>query len=301
MNVDIVIVTFNHEKYIEKCLDSVFMQQTKHNVYVHIYDDASTDRTNEIIEQKILETTFHINYTKRQQNLGINKNYFDVLNACKSDVIMFCEGDDYWVLDSKVDKYVDELNFNTETKGYFSDVNYVSIQNQNIGRSNVRQSTISCSDIIKNNTIPGLSSFGVKNNLSLDKHTWFRDCATPDSLIYILATIDGGIIRKSNEIFSSYRLGSGVWSSSDSTKNLERNIKTFQIVKTNLSKYPLYTAIVASRISSISFELGLKYFKTKNYDQFNKYYSLFTKNYKNNTKNLIKKLIMRSLHLFIKS
>ena len=45
----VAITTYNLEKYINECLDSVLMQKTNFDYKIIIADDASTDKTVEIL------------------------------------------------------------------------------------------------------------------------------------------------------------------------------------------------------------------------------------------------------------
>jgi glycosyltransferase involved in cell wall biosynthesis len=92
--VSIITPTFNHEKFIATCIESVLKQTYPHWEMI-IIDDGSTDRTREIIE------SYHdrrIIY-KRQENLGIWKlkeTYNKALSISHGDLIAILEGDDAW-------------------------------------------------------------------------------------------------------------------------------------------------------------------------------------------------------------
>ena len=53
--VSIVVLTYNHEHYITKCLQSILAQKTQYQVELIIHDDASADITVKVIEQLILQ------------------------------------------------------------------------------------------------------------------------------------------------------------------------------------------------------------------------------------------------------
>ena len=44
-------LTYNHEQYIRQCLDGFVMQKTNFPFEIIIHDDASTDKTAEIIRE----------------------------------------------------------------------------------------------------------------------------------------------------------------------------------------------------------------------------------------------------------
>ena len=48
--VSVCCITYNQQKYIKKCLDSILMQKTNFQYEIIIYDDASTDETPKILK-----------------------------------------------------------------------------------------------------------------------------------------------------------------------------------------------------------------------------------------------------------
>ena len=49
--VSVIVLTYNHEKYIQQALDSILMQKVKFDYEILIGDDASTDKTVEILKK----------------------------------------------------------------------------------------------------------------------------------------------------------------------------------------------------------------------------------------------------------
>ena len=77
MKTYIIIVTYNGEKWIQKCLSSVMKSDIKHNIIV--IDNASNDNTSNIIkdyfpEVELIENTENIGFG-RANNIGIKKAY----------------------------------------------------------------------------------------------------------------------------------------------------------------------------------------------------------------------------------
>lgn len=95
--VSIITPTFNHEKYIQECIDSV-LAQTYTNWELIIIDDGSTDNTAKIIKT-ISEKEPRITYIF-QENKGLLKlkeTYNHALAISKGDYVAILEGDDYWL------------------------------------------------------------------------------------------------------------------------------------------------------------------------------------------------------------
>ncbi|MBQ9886454.1 MAG: glycosyltransferase [Lachnospiraceae bacterium] len=98
--VSICCITYNHEEYIAKTIDSFLMQKTDFDFEILIHDDASTDRTGEIIREyadKYPDIIFPIIQEKNQYSQGIT-NISGAFNfpRARGKYICMCEGDDYW-------------------------------------------------------------------------------------------------------------------------------------------------------------------------------------------------------------
>lgn len=95
--VSIISPTYNHEKYIADCIESV-LKQSYTNWEMIIIDDGSTDGTFQIA-QKYANTDSRIQaYT--QKNVGIfrlGESYNFALSKCKGKYVAILECDDVWL------------------------------------------------------------------------------------------------------------------------------------------------------------------------------------------------------------
>jgi glycosyltransferase involved in cell wall biosynthesis len=92
--VSIITPTYNHEKFIRQCIESVLAQTYPHWEQI-IIDDDSTDETGEIVAQY---KDRRIKYL-RQNNLGIwklSRTYNKALRCSQGELIGILEGDDFW-------------------------------------------------------------------------------------------------------------------------------------------------------------------------------------------------------------
>jgi glycosyltransferase involved in cell wall biosynthesis/tetratricopeptide (TPR) repeat protein len=102
--VSTVITSYNHEEYIEQCLESVVSQKGFFDHDVIIADDFSTDNTREIINKYAKAYPDIIRVLPTGENLGMLQNLKRAFTACKGNFIAICEGDDYWLSPTKLHK-----------------------------------------------------------------------------------------------------------------------------------------------------------------------------------------------------
>lgn len=115
--VSIIVLTYNHEKYIRQALDSILMQNVDFRYEILIGDDASTDGTQDILrEYKRNHPDLFVLYL-REKNLGPTRNSYELLMAAKGKYIATCEGDDYWIDPEKLKIQVSFLEKHSEFIG----------------------------------------------------------------------------------------------------------------------------------------------------------------------------------------
>lgn len=118
IKLSIACLTYNHEEYIAKTLESFLRQKVNFRYEILIHDDASKDRTAEIIreyEKKYPDIIKAIYQKVNQYSLGIRHatGAFNLPRA-RGEYIAMCEGDDYWTDDQKLQKQVDYLDLHPE-------------------------------------------------------------------------------------------------------------------------------------------------------------------------------------------
>ena len=109
--VSIICAAYNHELFIAQALESFITQETDYKFEVIINDDASTDRTAEIIreyENKYPDIVKAIYQTENQYSKGVSISELLVSNS-KGKYIANCEGDDFWIDKRKLQKQVDYM------------------------------------------------------------------------------------------------------------------------------------------------------------------------------------------------
>lgn len=104
--VQILMSTYNGEKYLEEQLDSI-LQQSYPDIELLIRDDGSTDSTHDILAQYAHS---HSNIKVFfETNVGITNSFFLLLQKSDADYIAFADQDDVWYSD-KISAAVDALS-----------------------------------------------------------------------------------------------------------------------------------------------------------------------------------------------
>lgn len=90
--VSVIVAAYNVEDYIEQCLSSA-LSQTMDDIEVVVVNDASTDKTAEIINQfAALDSRVKVvTHPENKGSLAVRRSGFD---ACIGDYIMYLDGDD---------------------------------------------------------------------------------------------------------------------------------------------------------------------------------------------------------------
>lgn len=115
--VSVCCITYNHEKYIRDAIEGFLMQKTTFPVEILIHDDASTDKTAQIVKEyaenhsDLIITIFQ---TENQYSQGIKPWPNFVFPRARGKYIALCEGDDYWTDPLKLQKQVDFLEENSD-------------------------------------------------------------------------------------------------------------------------------------------------------------------------------------------
>lgn len=110
--VNILLSTYNGEKYLPCQLDSLLAQEYQ-NIKIFIRDDGSSDNTISIIKQyaKLSDKIIFLNEYEngKTQNVGYIKSFLTLLEESgDADFYAFCDQDDFW-MPNKISRGVESL------------------------------------------------------------------------------------------------------------------------------------------------------------------------------------------------
>jgi len=97
LNIDISVITpaYNAEKFITRTYNSLKNQKFKKFEWI-IINDASNDRTEELIKEFITEAHFKIILINNIENVGVAKSRNNGLDLATGEYICFLDADDFW-------------------------------------------------------------------------------------------------------------------------------------------------------------------------------------------------------------
>ncbi len=118
MKISVAFIVYNGARYMREQLDSILAQT--HDVdEIIVCDDASSDNTNELLEEYKNKhpNLFFIHYNTK--NIGPTKNIEKAIQACTGELILLADQDDYWE-SNKVEAIVKWFEQNPTMNGVFT-------------------------------------------------------------------------------------------------------------------------------------------------------------------------------------
>lgn len=94
--VSILVPCYNHEKYLDDCLNSL-CEQTYQNIEIIVIDDCSSDNSYKILkewEKRLSERFCNVYIERNERNQGICRNLNKMLKVAKGEYIKLLASDD---------------------------------------------------------------------------------------------------------------------------------------------------------------------------------------------------------------
>lgn len=221
--VSVICMTFNQQKYVTQTLESLVAQKTEFPFEIIVHDDASTDRTPDIIREYAERYPELIRPLMREvnqfsQGIDIFNDY--IVPRAKGTYIALCEGDDFWTSPNKLQAQYDAMMAHPECSMITHKVQGISED----GKTNLRtfpekdmpEGIVKASEVIHrtlayNEWMFHTTSYfvrksmlieGKERNLDFYLHPMYGD----QSVIHLSAIY--GDFYYLNELMSAYRIGS---------------------------------------------------------------------------------------------
>lgn len=224
VKVSVLMITYNHEKYIAQALDSVLMQEVDFDYEIVIGEDCSTDGTREIVLAYKRRHPDRIRLLLPDGNLGMIGNFIETYRACTGELVAILEGDDFWTSKSKLQKQVDFLEMHPDAAICFTTtrVFYEEKDAPDYLFPEACKEFSDLEDLLLGNFMQTCSVM-FRNRLFGEFPQWFLSGVIGDYPLHVL-NAGHGSIGYLPEVMAAYRVHSaGVWSM-QMEKNFTRNV-----------------------------------------------------------------------------
>lgn len=235
MKLSVMVITYNHERFIAQALEGVLAQKVNFDYEVVVGEDCSTDRTREILMDFHRRHPDKIVPLLRDKNVGAMRNFEATLAACRGQYMALLEGDDYWTCEDKLQRQADFLDAHHD---YALCCHRVQVQDEiNGGPAGIFPSRApgpyTIEDLLSENFIQTCTvmcrwgSFG-----PLPK--WFRKLALGDWPLCALI-VKQGKIALMDDVMAVYRVHSGgIWSARPMVDRLRESMPMLKALDKHL-------------------------------------------------------------------
>ena len=215
MKVSVSVTTYNHVKYISRCLETILSQVTDFPFEVVVTDDCSQDGTAEIVKKFHQLHPDKMVLDLQDKNWGSHSIVRHSISACRGDYIAFVDGDDYFTFDRKLQSQASYLNSHHEDNICFHSATLVDKSDNHIGKlPNNSCSFSSLEELLEyGNFIPSPTSM-IRRSSILAIPSWFdEDNIYADWALHVLAARTGGIGYLPEPMAAYRKYAGGYWSS----------------------------------------------------------------------------------------
>ncbi|HET6977582.1 MAG TPA: glycosyltransferase [Pyrinomonadaceae bacterium] len=264
--VSILITTYNQENLITQAIESVLMQVTDFDCEIVIGEDASTDRTREVVmnlarqhPDKIRVLLRDPEVANRERHLLGKMNFLQALETCRGEYIAVLDGDDYFTNPHKLQKQVDFLDSRPDCIICFHNVKAVyedgSKASENLCPADQQEIT-DIEQLLWGNFITSCSIM-YRREPVVQIPDWFYTAKVGDWPLHIFKA-QYGKIGYLNEVMAAYRVHTaGAWSLRKRSHQLLVSLKLLDNIDRDLLFK--YHASIRGAKTRILFELAELY------------------------------------------
>jgi glycosyltransferase involved in cell wall biosynthesis len=235
MKVSVCMPAYNHAPFIAQAINSVLMQQTDFEYELIIGEDCSTDNTRDIVVDYKRKYPDKIRLLLNENNIGMQHNSLQILQAASGEYIAMLEGDDYWTSPHKLQKQVAHLDCHRDLSMCFHNVMVFKEGHNRPFYSSPMRPIYTLEDIAVSNFIHTPSVMFRAKCFSEFPPMWYSMLPMGDWPSYIICAQKGGL-GYIDENMATYRVhAGGIWSSQSPLIQIENNILASTIMQRELA------------------------------------------------------------------
>jgi glycosyltransferase involved in cell wall biosynthesis len=247
MKVSILLVTYNHQRYIAQAIESVLMQQTDFEYEILISEDCSTDSTRDIVIGYQARHPDKIRLLLSEDNLNDNSVVLRGIRAARGEYVAYLDGDDYWMSPQKLQKQVQFLDGHLECSMCFHECAILSGDTSDARTTRSSIKLFSLNDLLEDNLATACSVMFRLAALG-NVPDWYTGCVFGDWPLYILLS-QQGMVAYLPDCLAVYRIHSGgQWSGLPEGRRIEQLTSFYARLRSHLG--PRYDRLLRRITSS---------------------------------------------------
>lgn len=269
MKYSIIVPAYNTEKYIDKCLKSIFSNTYK-NFEVIIVNDGSIDKTEDIIN-KYIKKYDNIIYIK-QKNMGLSLARNNGVKKATGDYLLFIDSDDYVEknLLENINKNIDDLDVLRYQLNIVFNDKIISYEEKEF---NATDGIDAFEKIVKYKFIEMASLYVINRKYYLDNNFMFeKDVYHEDYGLLPLVIATAKKVKSINYLGYNYVQRDGSIMSSNDTEKMKKKMDDMLFLFTKAIKYldnipysqnvkSFYANSIIDKYNSLSDKLKKEYIK----------------------------------------
>ncbi|QUT05686.1 glycosyltransferase [Sphingobium phenoxybenzoativorans] len=117
-DISVILCTYNHEPFVAHAIDTVLTQHTEYTFELIISEDASTDRTTDIVREAASRDP-RIRLFLSPVNLRSNEVVARGIRAARGRYMCLLDGDDHWLVRDKLERQARLLDHHLDASACF--------------------------------------------------------------------------------------------------------------------------------------------------------------------------------------
>jgi glycosyltransferase involved in cell wall biosynthesis len=271
--VDVCMLTYNHEAFVQQAIESILAQQTNFLVRLVIGDDGSTDETRALIAEYAQRQPERFKLLFHERNVGIIPNFAQVLESCEAPFIAVLDGDDYWTDVHKLQRQIDFLQAHSEFSVSAHDAEMFWQDGStpptpfSATKPALQQGhhEFTHADVVRNGWFLPTASLVFRRTLIQQLPTWFRTVFSGDYSLLLLLS-EAGKVHYTPQVMARYRIhsrGASFITPHNETQVLAKMVGENKAFRDHFS--PTHHAHFTDLIGTLQFRLGTGLLKQGSY------------------------------------
>jgi len=189
------MLAYQNEPYVERAIRSVLTQRCEFEFELLIGEDSSTDGTLAAIRRALEADQKNVRVFARDRNLGMHRNYDELLRTCVGTFVANIDGDDEWVDPEKLSKQLLAFQRDRDVSMVFGRSEAVDKKGEILSAADYTRprSSASLNELFVKCDIPH-STIMFRRDLLPSLPAWVLSLPNYDWAIFLILASQGGVV-----------------------------------------------------------------------------------------------------------